>query len=188
MRKLKLQVQMTIDGFVAGPEGQLDWMWIPREQDESMFQRVIELADSCDTILLGRKMTREFIDYWENVVDNQPDSPELALAQRMVNMRKIAFSRTQTAISGRNLEVENGDLVAAVQALKKEPGKDIMVYGGANFASSLISENLVDEYFIFRNPVAIGNGLSIFKEKKVMKLESTTPYKNGKALIKYLPV
>ena len=179
---------MTIDGFVAGPEGELDWMWIPGERDESMFQRVIELADSCDTILLGRGMTREFIDHWENVVDNQPDSPELGLAQRMVNMRKIAFSRTQTAIKGRNLEVENGDLAATVQALKKEPGKDIMVYGGANFVSSLISQNLIDEYFIFRNPVAIGNGLSIFKEQKLLKLDSSTTYKNGKIVNKYLPV
>lgn len=188
MRKLKLQVQMTIDGFVAGPDGQLDWMWITGERDESLNRRVIELADSCDTILLGRKMTREFIDHWENVVDNQPDSPEQSLAQRMVNMRKIVFSRTQTAINGRNLEVENGDLAAAVQALKKEPGKDIIVYGGANFASSLISQNLIDEYFIFRNPVAIGNGLSIFKEEKLLKLDSSTAYKNGKILNKYLAV
>ena len=188
MRKLKLQVQMTVDGFVAGPDGQLDWMWVTGKRDESISRRIIELADSCDTILLGRKMTREFIDHWENVVDNQPDSPEQSLAQRMVNMRKIVFSRTQTAINGRNLEVENGDLAAAVQALKKEPGKDIIVYGGANFASSLISQNLIDEYFIFRNPVAIGNGLSIFKEEKLLKLDSSTAYKNGKILNKYLPV
>ena len=188
MRKLKLQVQMTLDGFVAGPDGQLDWMWTTGRQDESLFQHVIELADSCDTILLGRKMTREFIDYWENVVDNLPDSTEQSLAQRMVDMRKIVFSRTQTAIKGRNLEVENGDLVPAVQALKKRPGKDIMVYGGANFLSSLISLNLIDEYYIFRNPVAIGKGLSIFKEQKILTLDSITSYKNGKVLNKYLPV
>ena len=187
MRKLKLQVQMTLDGFVAGPEGQLDWMWIGKP-DESILQRVIELADSCDTILLGRKMTRGFIDYWENVVDNQPESPEQPLAQRMVNMRKIVFSHTQTDIKGRNLKVENGDLAAAVQALKKQDGKDIMVYGGANFVSSLISLNLIDEYFIFRSPVAIGNGLSIFKEQKVLELVSSTPYKNGKVIDKFLPV
>ena len=102
--------------------------------------------------------------------------------------RKIVFSRTQTDISGRNLEVENCDLAAVVQALKKEPGKDIIVYGGANFVSSLISQNLIDEYFIFRNPVAIGNGLSIFKEKKILKLESSIAYNNGKVWNKYLPV
>jgi dihydrofolate reductase len=188
MRKLKLQVHMTLDGFVAGPEGQLDWMWIASERDEAGFSKVIELADSCDTILLGRKMTPGFIAHWEDVVDNQPDSPEQTLAQLMVNMRKIAFSRTKTAITGRNLEVENGDLATAVQALKEQPGKDIIVYGGANFVSSLISENLIDEYYIITNPVAIGNGLSIFKERKNLKLESSITFKNGKVLNKYLPV
>jgi dihydrofolate reductase len=187
MRKLKLQVQMSIDGFVAGPNGEGDWIWIAGP-DESAFQKVIELAGSCDTILLGRKMTPEFISHWENVVDNQPDNSWYPLAQLMVNHRKIAFSRTQTDIKGRNLEVENGDLATVVQALKKEPGKDIMVYGGANFVRSLISLDLIDEYYFFVNPVALGGGLSIFKEKKILKLESSIAYKSGKVLNKYLPV
>jgi len=186
MRKLKLQVQMTIDGFVAGPNGELDWMWIGK-RDDSILHRVIELADTCDTILLGRKMTRGFIDHWENVLDNQPESHELPLAQQMVSMRKIVFSRTETAIKGRNLEVENDDLAATVHALKKLPGKDIMVYGGATFVSSLISQNLIDEFYIFRRPVAIGSGLSIFKEQKPLELESSVTYENGTQLNKYLP-
>jgi dihydrofolate reductase len=187
MRKLKLQVQMTLDGFVAGPNGELDWIWIGKP-DEAIQQDVITLADTCDTILLGRKMTRGFIDHWENVLDNQPESREQPLAQRMVNLRKIVFSRTQTAIEGRNLEVENGDLAAAVHALKKQPGKDIMVYGGATFVRSLISQDLVDEYYIFRRPVAIGSGLSIFKEQRPLELASSVAYKNGTLLNKYLPV
>ena len=178
---------MTIDGFVAGPDGQLDWMWLPGNRDEIMFQKIIDLAAECDTILLGRKMLPDFIQHWENVVDNQPDSSEQPLAQLMVNLRKIVFSRTQKNVTGRNLEVENGDLATAVQALKKQPGKDIMVYGGANLASSLISLNLVDEFYIFRNPVAIGRGLTIFNEQKVLRLESSTSYKNGKVLEEYLP-
>lgn len=186
MRKLKLQMQMTIDGFVAGPNGEQDWVWLAGP-DEAGFQKIIELADSSDTILLGRKMTREFIDHWEHMVDHQPDHPALPLAQLIVNMRKITFSHTETAISGRNLEVENGDLATAIQALKKQPGKDILVYGGAGFVRSLIDHDLVDEYFIISNPVAIGNGLPIFKERKVLKLESSIPFKNGKVLNKYLP-
>jgi dihydrofolate reductase len=106
----------------------------------------------------------------------------------MVNTRKIVFSKTETAIAGRNLEVENGDLTTAVQALKEQPGKDILVYGGASFVSSLISLNLIDEYYIIINPVAIGAGLSIFKEQKILKLESSIAYKHGKVLNKYLPV
>jgi len=178
---------MTIDGFVAGPNGENDWVFISGP-DEAAFQKIIELADSCDTILLGRKMTTEFIAHWENVVDNQPDSPQQPLAQLMVSMRKIVFSRTQTDIKGRNLEVENSDLITVVNALKKQLGKDIMVYGGVDFVSSLISLNLIDEYYIFVCPVAIGKGLSIFNKQKLLKLESSTAYKHGKVLNKYLPI
>ncbi|WP_259069872.1 dihydrofolate reductase family protein [Mucilaginibacter sp. X4EP1] len=187
MRKLKLQIQTTIDGFVAGPNGELDWQWVSGS-DEAGFRKVMELAESSDTLLLGRKMTPGFIEHWENMVDNQPENPAQPLAQLMVNMRKIAFSRTQTAIAGRNLQVENGDLATVVRALKNEPGKDIIVYGGADFVSSLISLNLIDEYFIMINPVAIGKGLSIFKEKKLLKLESSIAFNHGKVLNKYLPV
>lgn len=187
MRKLILQVQMTLDGFVAGPNGELDWLWLPGMSDENSFRKIIELAESCDTILLGRKMTPDFVDHWENVVDNLPDSPEQPLAKLMVNHRKIVFSKTEKEMNGRNLEVENGDLATKILALKEESGKDIMVYGGAIFVSSLISLDLIDEYYIFRNPVAIGEGLSIFKEWKVLKLESIVSYKNGKVLNKYLP-
>ena len=187
MQKLKLQVQMTLDGFVAGPNGELDWIWIGKP-DEAILQRVVELADTCDTILLGRKMTREFVDHWENVLDNQHESHEQPLAKRMVDMRKIVFSRTQSAVKGRNVEVENGDVATAIQTLKKQPGKDIMVYGGATFVSSLISQNLVDEYYIFRRPIAIGSGLSIFKEQKVLELQRSNTYKNGTMLHTYLPV
>jgi len=178
---------MTLDGFVAGPNGELDWMWVG-DRDDAVFRRIIELAGSSDTILLGRKMTRGFIDYWENVVDNQPDSQEIDVARLMVDLRKIVFSRTEKNIQGRNLETENGDLATVIQALKKQSGKDIIVYGGANFVSSLINQNLIDEYYIFRHPIAIGNGLSIFNEKKRLKLESAVTYSNGRIIEKYLPL
>ncbi|WP_109698161.1 dihydrofolate reductase family protein [Chitinophaga deserti] len=187
MRKLKLQMQMTIDGFVAGPEGQLDWMWLSGDLDPTGLQKVIDLADSCDTLLMGRGMSRGFIDYWEKVVDTQPDCKEYPLATRMVDLHKIVFSHSQKDIKGRNSQMENGDLATVVKALKETPGKDIMVYGGAKFASSLISLNLVDEFYFFRNPVAIGKGMPIFSAQKPMKLAGTTEYKSGKILEHYLP-
>jgi dihydrofolate reductase len=66
MRKLKLQVNISLDGYVAREDGRGDWIFI-NGQDEASFQRVIDLAESSDTILMGRKMSREFVDYWENV-------------------------------------------------------------------------------------------------------------------------
>jgi dihydrofolate reductase len=149
----------------------------------------VELAASCDTLLLGRKLAGSgFCTYWENVADNQPDNPWNPLAKLIADHRKIAFSNTEITIPGRNLAVENGDLATAVQALKEQLGKDILVYGGADFVSSLISLNLIDEYYLIVNPVAIGAGLSIFKDRKILKLESSIAFKSGKVLNKYLPV
>ncbi|MGN6416880.1 MAG: dihydrofolate reductase family protein [Pseudobacter sp.] len=187
MRKLKLQVNITLDGFIASPDGKTDWMWIPGKKDPAGLQKVIELATSSDTLLLGRKMTSGFINHWENVADNQPDSPEYPLGQHLVNMRKIVFSRTQKEIKGRNLEVENGDLATVVQHLKEQPGKDIIVYGGAEFVSSLISLNLIDEYNLIVNPVAIGKGMPIFNDKIILDLENSITFKTGKVLNTYRP-
>jgi dihydrofolate reductase len=193
MRKLKLQMQITLDGFVGGPNGENEWVFMSGKQDPDALQQSIgfgiELATGCDTLLLGRKLAASgFCTYWENVADNQPDNPWNSLARLITDHRKIAFSHTETAISGRNLEVENGDLSTVVQALKNQPGKDILVYGGADFVSSLISLNLIDEYYLIVNPVAIGSGLSIFKERKVLELESSIAFKSGKVVNKYLPV
>ena len=186
MRKLKLQMQTTIDGYVAGPEGQLDWMSV--DWNEPLITFVNELTDSSDTILMGRKMTDGFVTYWENVVNNQPDSPEFAFAQKMVNMKKIVFSKTQKTIDGKNVQVENGDLITAVNSLKNQPGKDIIVYGGASFVSSLLDNNLIDELHLFINPVAIGEGLSIFTNRQPLLLAGSTAYKNGIVVNKYTPV
>ncbi|BAV07565.1 Dihydrofolate reductase [Filimonas lacunae] len=181
MRKLKLQVHISIDGFVAGPAGESDWIFNGASQ-----QPVIDLADSCDTILMGRKMSQGFIEHWENILDKS-GGREQPLAQRMVSMRKIVFSRTQTTIQGRNAEMANGDLVATVQALKQEAGKDMIVYGGATFVSSLIEHNLIDEYNLFVKPVALGNGLSIFKTRKPLVLVKSVNHENLVTINTYLP-
>jgi len=139
MRKLKLQMQITVDGFVSGPEGQLDWMtW---NMDEQLIGFINHLTDTSDTILLGRGMTSGFVNYWESV---KPESPEYTFAQKMVGYPKVVFSRTAKKIEGKNVRVENGQLIEAVRRLKAQPGKDIIVYGGASFVSSLIDQQLID--------------------------------------------
>lgn len=184
---------MTLDGFVAGPNGEQDWVFTSGKQDPEALRQIVDfsagLAASCDTILLGRKLPQSgFVDYWKNVADNQPDNPWHPFAKHMVSHRKIAFSHTETTIPGHNVEVENGDLATVVNELKKQPGKDLLVHGGVGFVSSLVSLNLVDEYYLIVNPIAIGSGLSIFKERKILELESSMAFKHGKILNKYLPV
>jgi len=180
MRKLKLQVQMTVDGFVAGPEGQLDWM--TRDLDEGVIGRIVEITDSSDTILLGRKMTDGFIKYWEAV---QPQSPEYVFAQKMVDTPKVVFSKTLKRVEGKNVRVESGDLLQAVNKMKKERGKDIVVYGGATFVTALIENDLIDEFNIFVNPVAIGRGMRIFSGRKALRVTSSTAYPGGVVINTY---
>ena len=182
MRKLKLQMQITVDGFVAGPEGQLDWMtW---EMDEKLIAFINHLTDTSDTILLGRKMTEGFVSYWEGV---QPSSPEYEFAQKMVNTPKVVFSKTVSSMNGRNVRVENGEVVDAVNQLKRQDGKDLIVYGGATFVRSLIENTLIDELNLFVNPIAIGDGLRIFGARTPLKLIASTAYASGIVVNTYAP-
>src|SRR5579883_3297068 len=102
MRKLKLQMQVTADGFVAGPEGQLDWMtW---NMDEALLGFINHLTDTSDTILMGRKMSPGFIKYWEDEII-KPEGPQYSFARKMVELPKVVFSKTLRAIDGQNVRV-----------------------------------------------------------------------------------
>jgi dihydrofolate reductase len=187
MRKLKLQVQISVDGYVGGPNGELDWRtW---NWDDKLKAFAYPLRDVCDTILLGRKMAEVFIPHFEDTVNNlQPKNADKALdekfayANRMVSMPKIVFSKTMKTFDGKNVSVENGDFVTAIKNLKSREGKDIIVYGGAGFVSSLIKEGIIDEFNFFVNPVMINKGLRIFdllEHRQKLSLISATPYECG---------
>jgi dihydrofolate reductase len=187
MRKLKLQVQITVDGFVGGPDGDHDWRtW---NWDDKLKAFAYSLRDGCDTILLGRKLAETFIPHFEDTVNSlQPKNDDKALdekfvyAHRMVSMPKIVFSKTMQTFDGKNVSVENGDLVASIRTLKGQEGKDMIVYGGAGFVSSLIKEGLIDEFYFFVNPVMINKGLRIFdllEHRQKLSLISASPYECG---------
>lgn len=178
---------MTIDGFVCGPNGELDWMAFG--SDEKMANIVNGLTDSSDTILMGRKMTDGFIDYWSSVLE-KPYSEEYEFAKKMIEIPKVVFSKTVTKSRWINTTVANGELVEEIEKLKNQNGKDIIVYGGAGFVSSLIKNNLIDEYNLFVNPAAIGKGLTIFGDlKQTFKLQlvKTDSFFTGEVQLVYVP-
>lgn len=157
--------------------------------DERIAERVNELTDSSDTILLGRKMTDGFINYWTRAAD-KPENPDYSFAQKMVNIPKVVFSKTVTESRWINTTVANGDLTEEIEKLKNSEGKDILVYGGASFVSSLIKNNLIDEYHLIVNPVAIGKGLRIFgdlEEKSKLRLIKSEAFSTGEVELFYEP-
>jgi dihydrofolate reductase len=140
-------------------------------------------------MLLGRKLADGFIPYWTDIT-TRPEDPQYSFARKMVNMPKIVFSKTLAKSTWDNTQIAKNDLVTEVNELKKQEGKDIVMYGGAEFNSSVIKAGLIDEYHLFVNPVAAGKGMPIFsllENARQLTLLKATPLKNGIVVLCYKP-
>jgi dihydrofolate reductase len=187
MRKLKLQVQMTVDGFIAGANGEMDWMVF--DWDNEINQYVKELTDPVDCIVLGRKLAQGFIPHWAGVAAN-PKAPDHAAGHKFASTHKVVFTKTLAQSDWENTVLAKGDLADEIMSLKKQPGGDIIAYGGGTFVSALIKANLIDEYHLFINPTAIGRGMSIFEglENRLdLKLKSSISFPCGIVVLRYEP-
>jgi dihydrofolate reductase len=187
MRKLKLQMQMSVEGYIAGPNGEMDWMvW---NWDDELKDYVIKITAPVDTIVLGRKMAEGFIPHWAAQATNPSTDDDLKFARMMDDTKKVVFSKTLVKSKRENTTVEN-DLVGGIEKLKKAPGSDIIVYGGGTFVSSLIQAGLIDEFYLFVNPAALGDGMTIFKsldKKQLLTLVQAKAFDCGIALLYYQP-
>src|SRR5437879_3650090 len=131
MRKVKLQMQMTINGYVGGPNGENDWMtWNP---DDEFLAFMNSMLDTSDTLLLGRKLAEGgFVKFWEDTAEKNPDHP---FAKKIAALPKIVFSKTIEKSTWNNTTLAKGNLAEEITALKKSRllsgGKDILVFGGA---------------------------------------------------------
>jgi dihydrofolate reductase len=166
---------MSIDGYIAGPNGEMDWIvW---NWDDKLKNYVFELTKPVDTIILGRKMTDGFVSYWSDIMTKSED-PFYEFAKKMIETPKVVFTKTVKKSQWVNTTLATGDLIDEVIKLKSESGKDIIVYGGATFDSSLIKAGLIDEFHLLINPAAIGSGMAIFKD--ISEIQKFT-------LIKFMP-
>ena len=187
MKKLLLQVQISVDGYIAGPNGEMDWMtW---NWDDELKQYVNDLTDSIDTILLGRKMAGGFISHWSNVLTT-PEDPSFEFAKKMIDKPKVVFTKTLGTSEWDNTSLAKGDIAEEIKKVKSQDGTDIIVYGGAGFVSSLVTHNLIDEYHLFINPAVMGNGMAIFKDieqRLNLQLVKSTAFACGIVVSTYRP-
>ena len=185
MRKLKLQMQVSLDGFAsAGPNDEQKWVtWALKE----IYSYVTGIYESTDTILIGRKLAMDYIPYWQDTF-TKPDDPMHEFAVKIVTSKKIVFTKTLKKSEWDNTEIATGDLVEEIKKLKSQPGKDMVVYGGVSFVAALIKEQLIDEIHLFLNPVAIGQGESPFSALdgfQQLKLQRCVPFPSGIVLLTY---
>jgi uncharacterized protein YndB with AHSA1/START domain/dihydrofolate reductase len=191
-RRLILQVQISLDGYVADKQGTTepmlwnwgpDWVW-----DEALQQYHTKLIESADLFLLSRRMgTEGFIDFWADVAKKDAD-PRARFARQITRGRKLVFSKRLKSVGGENTVLTHNDLKEEVERLKREPGKNLVAWGGASFVSSLIAADLVDEYHFVTNPLAFGGGLPIFEKlasPRRLTLLDATPFPCGIVLSRY---
>lgn len=185
---------MSVDGFIADKDGYMDWMiWDYGAEwawDDKLQKYFNDLTASIDCILLSRNMAEQgYIAHWAKVAEN-PEDPQSGFAKIVTDAHKIVFSKKLRKSKWPNTEIAGEGLAVAVNKLKKQNGKDIMVYGGATLVSSLIKAGLIDEYNLVINPTALGNGLPIFAEsesKLNLTLAKSTGYACGVVVLTYVP-
>ncbi len=187
MRKLKLQMQTSLEGFVStGPNDEqkwVTWAW------DEIRDYVLNLMDSSDTIVIGRKLAVDYIPHWQEVVGN-PKDPLHEVATRVTGAKKVVFTKTLANSEWNNTVLAKGNLTDEINRLKAQPGKDIMVYGGSSFAAALVRENLIDEYHLFINPIALGQGEPIFgllPQPLRLTLKNSVTCKSGIVILNYEP-
>jgi dihydrofolate reductase len=193
MRKLILQMQTSIDGYVGrtgeGPGWQV-WDWGPEcPWDNALKARFNAVFQNVDTILLSRKIVEGgYLDHWSQFARDYDHSLDFAFAQRIVDARKIVFSGTLQTSKWAGVELAQRPLAEEVIRLKNEPGRDIIAFGGAGLASALVAHDLIDEYQFYVNPISLGEGLSIFKARGTdthLELRKAEGYGCGIVVVQY---
>lgn len=183
MRKLKLQVQTSVDGYMAGPNGEMDWLARPWTDDINTY--INNLMKPVDTILLGRKLAEGFIPAWAS----GPEGEEQASIDWMNNTPKVVVSNSLRESPWEGVEIVGGDLARVLDEIKARPGGDIIVYGGGTLVSGLIAEGLIDDLHLFVNPTAIGTGLPVFPSGEYQRLQlvEARSFACGMAAVHYRP-
>jgi dihydrofolate reductase len=182
MRKLIYSMGVSLDGFIAGPGGEIDWSAPDEELHRFHNQQTREMGAH----LCGRRLY-EVMVYWETA-DENPSAPEyeLEFARIWKDLPKIVFSRTLEKVEGNARLVRDG-VAEEVAKLKEQPGKDLAV-GGAGLASTCVKLGLVDEYRLFVSPVVLGGGTPFFPaldERIDLELVETQTFGSRVVYVRY---
>ncbi|WP_433619359.1 dihydrofolate reductase family protein [Paenibacillus cellulositrophicus] len=181
MRKLVLFLHSSLDGFVEGPNGEMDIGWVSYDADLEKLAK--EFLNTADTVIWGRGTYQMMHSYWPSVPSNPSASQhELDHAEWIEKTNKVVFSTTLEKVEWNNSRLVKNNVKEEIMNLKQQPGRDMVILGSPRFAHYLMELDLIDEYKITVSPVLIGSGLPLFqgiKEKINLKLIDNKTFDSG---------
>ncbi len=186
MRKLISFMHISLDGFVAGPNGEMDWIKVNEEIFDFVGKRIAE----CDTAMYGRVTYEMMEGYWPTAADKPNASKhDIEHSRWYGSVQKVVLSKTMKGEGLKNTIVVGDDIARRINEIKQQPGGEILLFGSPTATHALMQLNLVDGYWLFVNPVILGRGIPLFeqvKEKTKLNLLSTHQFSCGVTELNYV--
>jgi dihydrofolate reductase len=188
MRKVVLYMTTTLDGFIAGPGDELDWM--VSTPDRALNDDIVALLQASDAGFLGYPVAQGMIPFWQSVAaDPSASAAGRDIAAAVNRLHRIIISNQPVDLPWGNSELvlarTDDQLVAAVTGFKRQPGRDLGVPGGVRTAQRFARLGLIDEYVLQVHPIALGAGKPLFTQKTELQLISAKTYDSGVMRLRY---
>lgn len=179
MRNVVLFMHISLDGFAAGPNGELNWI----SYDEELQKYAEGIVNTVGTPMYGRTTFQMMQGYWPTVLNNPSAKPhEIAHARWIENVEKIVFSKSLSKVEWNNTRLIHVNIAEEISKLKQQPGKDLVIFGSPGLAHSFMELDLIDQYQLTLNPVVLGRGIPMFekiKSQSHLKLIDAKTLKSG---------
>lgn len=186
MRKIISFMHVSLDGFVAGPNGEMNWIKV----DQEIFDHVGIRISKGDTALYGRVTYDMMEGYWPTAAD-QPNASkhDIEHAQWYKQVHKVVISASMKDVVRDNTTIISSNLADGIHAIKQQAGGDILLFGSPTATHALMQEGLIDGYWLFVNPILLGQGIPLFKNIQAqvkLQLLSTKQFANGVTALDYI--
>jgi dihydrofolate reductase len=185
MRRLVVFMHTTLDGFVAGPNGEMDWIKV----DSEIFEYAGQQTDMADTALYGRVTYQMMEAYWPTAGD-QPNATkhDIQHSNWYNSVTKVVVSKTLQQHNLLNTKIISDNIADEIKKIKEQPGKNILMFGSPSVAHVLIQHNLIDDYWLLVNPILLGEGIPLFTNTEArinLKLEKNNVFTSGVIVLHY---